>query len=239
MLSTPLLRSLVCAILVFSGSVVHALGVRPMVSELQPIGSNARTALTVYNDGDSVMTIEASPLSMALSLTGEETLTPADDDIIVFPPTAIIQPGQSQVLQVQYIGDPEISVSRVYRVQIEQLSVAMDKKTAAVQVNFKMNTILHVAPVASESSLVVNSITSGAESGVSLIEVANTGNRYAAMYSSSWVISSGDNTLQLDSAELETRLDGNLVLPNQTRVLQFKVPEGIDLQNASIEILSR
>src|SRR3546814_20986798 len=39
-------------------------------------------------------------------------------DLVVFPAQAVIQPGQSQVFRVQYVGDAELDKSRHYYVTV-------------------------------------------------------------------------------------------------------------------------
>jgi len=215
-----------------------AISVRPMISELEPIGHSTRGQLIVNNDSKSAVTLEATPWHSDMSTDGAETLTPADDDILLFPPTAIVPPGKSQVIQIQYVGDPELSVSKFYRVRVEQLPVKQANSSGGVGLAFRFDTILNVVPKQARAELSIKAIQPLDTPGMYKLEILNSGSRYATLHNSKWVIKSSNGEISLSSEQIKKSLIGNYVLPNSSRLVTFTLPEGLSLENSSLSVTS-
>jgi len=104
----------------------RAFSVQPLLMELAPLGGASRASMSVTNANARAVTIEALPMRLAHDGNGREVLTDAEDELLVFPPVAIVQPGSAQTLQVQYIGDPELAVSGTYRVLVQNVPVSLE-----------------------------------------------------------------------------------------------------------------
>jgi len=226
------------AILFFWMQQAFAVSVQPMVSELEPVGSSTRGQLTVKNDSAGTITLEASSWHSAMAKNGTESLSPADDDILLFPPTAVVGPGKTQVIQIQYIGDPELGISKFYRVRVEQLPVKLNSSSEGVAVAFQFDTILNVVPRQSKTQLSVKAIKPLDKPGVYEIEMQNSGTRYASLFESSWVIKSPGGNISLSARQIKESVSGNYVLPQSTRSIVFTPPDGVSLNNASLIISS-
>ena len=216
--------------------VVQAFNVSPMVSTMTSTGSGARISYLVDNsDGNYDIAIEAIPYVLQLTEEGEEQLLAADDDIIVFPPTATIPKGQTQVFQAQYIGEPDIDMSVTYRVFMEELPVAKTEGAQAVIVRASFGTLLSVVPDGSKAALEVTSIVS--DDYQWQLTVRNNGNRFARLSETSWSFNAGGQSHTLKGAKLASSLDENLVLPGTSRTVGFKAPEDMSFdENTSIVI---
>ncbi|MGB5865220.1 MAG: fimbria/pilus periplasmic chaperone, partial [Sulfitobacter sp.] len=83
----------------------HAQRVEPMRFELEPSGNGTQTTLQVTNTRSFPITIEAVPSVLTIDENGDETLTPADDDFLIFPPQVVIAAGKTQSIRVRYIGE--------------------------------------------------------------------------------------------------------------------------------------
>ena len=216
--------------------IVYAATVQPMRFELSPAGQNSRAKLKIFNDGARPITVEASPWISKVSPEGEETVSPADDDIIVFPPTAIVEPGKTQFFQVQYVGEPELSVSRFYRVRIEQLPVKLDRSEDGLSLAFRFNTMLNVVPPQSIASPKVSSITPADNGDSYTIEFINTGSRFVRLHETSWVVTTRGETTELSNARVRDLVPDVLVLPESSRIITVTPSSDLELNNASIFI---
>src|SRR3546814_3008249 len=67
-------------------------------------------------------------------------------DLVVFPAQAVIQPGQSQVFRVQYVGDAELDKSRHYYVTVAQLPVQFPQGETGIQVLYNIQVVASVQP---------------------------------------------------------------------------------------------
>lgn len=215
----------------------HAATVQPMRFELSPTGVNSRAKVQVTNDSTVPITVEATSWLSAVTPDGSETLSAADDDIIVFPPSAIVGPGKKQFFQVQYIGNPELSSSRLYRMRIEQLPVKQaDGKIALA---FQFNTMLNVVPAGATALPEVSSIERATTPGSYTIEFRNRGNRFVRLHDTTWTISTPDGNIEWSNAEVRGLIRDALVLPQSTRILSVTPPQDLELENASITIYTK
>jgi len=220
---------------------VHAMGVQPMVFELEPIGSKSRSVISITNDSNEPISVEAIPHRMSLDQSGHETREPADDDLLIFPPVAIIPAGETQAVQVQYVGDPEIAQSVSYRVSVMQVAVKLEGQSAqsgmAVTSNF--HTLLNVSPAGSSANLQVEAIDATDTAGKWRMTISNSGNRFARLSRTRWTLQSNGKTVDLAPNDVAQRAEGNLVLPESSLDILFNAPDGLDPTNTTIAIKTR
>lgn len=212
---------------------VLATSVQPMIFELQPSGKNARTQLIVSNNQSDSITIEVVTLKSSISPQGVETHTPADDDIFAFPPTAIVKPGQKQVIQVQYIGDPLIQASQLYRVRVSQLPVKLDNQSNSLNFLFNFDTAVNVVPPNSKPNIKVLSIASTPTDGVYAIQLANSGSKFISLHNSNWTVRTAAGSIKLNPSLMTELVDGNYLLPGATRTVNLSTPQGVSLAGIS------
>ncbi|MBX3561924.1 MAG: fimbria/pilus periplasmic chaperone [Sphingomonas sp.] len=122
-----------------------ATSVQPVVVDLQPAGRQMSQIVTVQNTFATPLPVElrvqrAGYSDEGVHGTGEET-----DDLLVFPPQALIEPGQSQSFRIQYVGDPDLRQSRHYFVTVAQLPVRMAEGESAVQVLYNFQVVVGVS----------------------------------------------------------------------------------------------
>lgn len=207
-----------------------------MTNSVEPIGRHARTTIVVENTTTVKKSIEVSAWIAHLAHGGEESLAAADDDILVFPPAATLAPGAIQKIQIQYVGDPEISASRLYRVKVEELSVKRNNGPISVDVNYVFNTMLHVVPEQSRPKVRVIGVKPASTANAYKVEIENYGSRYASMQESTWFLKSETGETTLDSRLLQQYLKGNLVLPNSKREFELQLPQDSNLGNANLTL---
>lgn len=213
--------------------------VQPMVYELTPSGSGASTSLRIENSKSTPMTLEFVASKIVLTEDGIETNISAEDDFLIFPPQALIKSGKTQVIRVKYIGDPLLETSQAYRISIKQLPVTLDRSSStgvAMLVNF--HTLANVIPKSSKADLAVTSIEPISDSKW-LVTVENTGNRFARLSKTEWLIRSTTDTkkeLKLSRTEVGEMTDLNLVLPNSKLRQLIPAIEGFDPSATAITI---
>lgn len=205
-------------------TVAWAMRVSPMVSELTTSGAGSAARIEVGNVGSAALPFETRITRMDIDANGNIVETAADEDFLVFPPQGLVPVSGRQVVRVQWIGEPNIDVSRAYYLWVKQLPVATDPTVTesggavAVQVLYTMKALIVVAPRGAEPKVDVVSIrpamvappapeidpslTGGepvaqppAEPGVEIV-VANSGKRYALMSGATWVIEGTDTSGQ-------------------------------------------
>lgn len=203
--------------------------VSPMVYDLEPTGQNSSKTLRVENQDEKPLPVELYAESRVILPDGKETRAPADDDFLIFPPQAIIEPGKSQAFRVQYIGSPDIKASKTYVVTVSQLPVDVSKiKGSGVQFVFKFGTSANVVPPGAQPVLKVLSASVADVKGQGhrvLISVENTGTSYARLNQGTWTIrNASGKTVTLAGDQLRSMLDMSMIQPGTRRDISFPVP---------------
>lgn len=143
---------------------VQAMRVTPMVVEITTQGAGSSARIEVENVNAAPLAYETRIFKIDYDENNQLVETPADEDFLVFPPQGTIPQGERQVIRVQWVGEPDIDVSRAYFVSIRQLPVEFeqgpeDEVNASVQVVYHMKTLLAVAPEGAKPDVEVVSVT--------------------------------------------------------------------------------
>lgn len=222
-------------------AIVHAYSVTPMRFELRPSGAEAQTTMTIDNTNAYAMTLEVLPYSIDLGEDGIEVLTPAADDFLIFPPQALIGPGKQQNVRVQYIGDPSIERSRIYRVRVEQIAIDMSgNQDAGVNMALNFSTLASVVPEGATPALSVTSVEAAGPDRARVV-IENGGDAYGRMLASEIVLAQDGREATLSGEQLLAMQGQNasgLYLPGRRRALTIVLPDGFAADRMQVSIAS-
>lgn len=229
-------RWLVFFLLSFTCVSAQAFKVEPMSAEMAPFGKRAQMSMRIENSSSDTLTVELYPLSMTMDEYGQETITAADEELLVIPVTAIIAPGRSQSVMVRYLGDPSITESKAYRVAIKQVAVERASQESG-QVNFllQFNTLINVRPQNTSPQLAIKSVKKS-DNNKWLLEILNTGDSYGRLTKTNWRVTDGTHSTYLKGTDIAKRIPGTLILPNSTRYLEMLPLDDFNVQSLSIQI---
>ena len=181
MVRNPILRKaavlawLAGALLGFGGA-AHAQSVQPVILDLQPAGRQATQTLTVSNTRTTAIPVELRVERLVFDANGTRGTGQDPGDLVVFPAQAVIQPGQSQVFRVQYVGDGALDKSRHYYVTVAQLPVQLPEGTTGIQVLYNIQVVASVQPRSGKPDLRVTETNIGRNTegrAVPVVTIAN------------------------------------------------------------------
>jgi fimbrial chaperone protein len=133
--------------------VVHAETVQPVVVDLSPAGSAMSQTITVENTFTQPLPVELRVEELTFDEAGLHGTGKDSGDLLIFPPQAIIQPGQTQSFRVQYIGDPALARSKHYYVTVAQLPVQLPQGQSAIQILYNFQVLVSVKPAGAKPEL--------------------------------------------------------------------------------------
>jgi fimbrial chaperone protein len=123
----------------------QSIGVEPLFLEVAPTESSA---LRVRNSSANTVTVEIEVAERMVDENGVQTRKPADDEFLLFPPQAVVEPSSLQVFRMQPIGaDP--TQSKSYFVTVRQVPVKLPDTEgggARLRVVFAFDSAVHVVP---------------------------------------------------------------------------------------------
>jgi fimbrial chaperone protein len=196
--------------------------VEPMAYDLAPLGEASQRTLRITNNREAPLTVEMRAFRLDLSDTGAETLIPADDVFLIFPPQAIIAAGATQAVRVRYLGEPDLAASQAYRVEVRQIPVDWTGSgDARLGVAVSFLTLAQIVPDGAEPGLRIERLEPRAEGGWRFVLV-NDGARYARLSEYQWRLSgpNGESRV-IEAAEAHGALGEphNLIAPGAVRVM--------------------
>ena len=240
------LRALVVSAFAFASlpAVAQALTVAPMQVEMVSSGSRSRATVTVVNNSDQPMPIEAVVQRMSLDESGKAQTVRSDEEFLIMPPQAMIPPGATQNFRIQWLGEPMLDTSQSFYVYFNQVPVKLPQGKAALQVVMSMGVMVNVAPPQGMSDLKV--VGTGVVNGKDgkrypVVTVQNPGRIHALLPQATLKLSSGGWSETLSAGQLSESLGSGLVQPGKRRrfVLPIALPQGVSSLQASLEMNAR
>jgi fimbrial chaperone protein len=123
-----------------------AMTVQPVVVNLQTAGRGMTQIITVENTFATPLPVELRVQELTLDGEGLKPSGKDPGDLLIFPPQALIQPGQTQSFRVQYVGDPALARSKHYYVTVAQLPVKLPEGQSAIQILYNFQVLVSIAP---------------------------------------------------------------------------------------------
>jgi fimbrial chaperone protein len=202
--------------------------VTPMLYDMEPIGRNAANVIRITNTQDQPITVEILAEQRLFDEVGKESRKPADDKFVLFPPQAIVQPGATQAVRVQYVGPQTLDKSETYTVTVKQVPVQLpnDGKTG-VQFVFNFSTVANIVPPGAKAQIAapVDTLPLSADSKTLRLTLRNTGTKYANLSRSSVELAGGAYRATVKDEEWRKALGTSWILPGGTRVIELPKPD--------------
>jgi fimbrial chaperone protein len=123
-----------------------AMTVQPVVVDLQTSGRDMSQVVTVQNTSPTALPVELRVDELSVDNNGVHSTGHDSGDLLVFPPQAIIQPGQAQAFRIQWVGDPALAKSRHFYVTVAQLPIQLPQGQSSIQILYNFQVLVSVAP---------------------------------------------------------------------------------------------
>ncbi len=234
----------VAALLAFLGlsGVIYAMTVQPVVIDLTTAGRGMSQILTVENTFDRPLPVETRIEGLNLTPDGVAATGSDPGDLAVFPPQAIIQPGQRQTFRVQYVGDPALAASKHYYVTVAQLPVQLAQGESNIQLLYNFQVLVSVSPDGAKPALQIGAAEVGTNADgkpVPVITVSNPAGAHGYLSRGRLRIVQFDAAgkelfrRQLSGPEVQQTVGYGLVGAGQTR--RITIPIELPQQGGRIE----
>lgn len=172
-------------------------------------------AVTVVNEGNEPVVMQADLFVWKQKAGGEDELTPTED-MILSPPILKLAPQTRQVVRLARLAPPSASEQMTYRMIVREIPEARPASNEAkVQVALAFSLPVFITPPGARR--VVQCRAERAAADTVRAVCGNSGNAYAQMK---------DFILTRSGEKLATREGGGYILPTITRAFDLKRPEG-------------
>lgn len=228
---------LLAVVLVFVAGTVPAFQVTPLNIELTAQGAGRIESITVENTNPDPIAVQIRTYTREVLPDGTERNEPLDGVFRIYPSQMILQPGQTQVVRVQYTGPETVAVEQAYRLEARQLPINIANRDedlgTGVRIVLRYWATLYVGPAGATPNLTYRLRNYDAAAGTGEIVVENRGTGHANLIGHTIVLSADGRTQRLPLRELPEEYSASLpagfarVIPVEG-VLQFE-PQEFDL----------
>lgn len=223
---------LAVCVIVGAAASAWAYEVQPMRVFLDLGAGQNSSVVTLRNIREDRLPVEIRAYKRTVAPDGTQTLDEADDDFIIFPPQVLVEPGESQAIRFQYVGNPDLEESAAYVIQIEEVAAVPEGFTGVVfAYNFGVAVYLR-APGAEEELGVTQA---SAEDGTLRFTVTNSGADYAFLMEKTLVIEADGARRTLSGAELADLVRNPIIPPNSERRFELEI-EDLDAQDVALSL---
>lgn len=202
------------------GWTVSAFEVSPMRVVMGAGGSQSQTMIRVANTTDAPLPIEVTIKRRIVTTDGEQSFEPEGRNFTIFPPQALIQPGQVQAFRIQYIGPPELANSESYIASVTQLPVQRAGEDGVIVV-YSFGVALYVVPSGATEDPVL--VEASSTPGKLSITLRNEGTKHAFLTNDRIEISSGQGFV-LEGDALSGAVGNPILPPGALRRFEFDLP---------------
>lgn len=219
-----------------------AMTVQPVVIDLQTAGRGMAQVITVENTFATQLPVELSIQELEVASDGVRQTGKDPGDLLVFPPQALIEPGQTQTFRVQYVGDPELAKSKHYYVTVAQLPIKLPEGQSAIQILYNFQVLVSVAPGGAKPRLSVASAEIGKNAAgkpIPIVTIANASAAHGYLSNGNLRIiekdAAGKEVFRrtLSGAEIQQTMGFGLIGGNQSR--RVTVPVELPQDGGSLE----
>ncbi|WP_423603658.1 fimbrial biogenesis chaperone [Sphingomonas sp. MS122] len=234
------LRGLVTALAAVAAvfaSPAWSMTVQPVVIDLSVSGRGMSQVITVENTFATPLPVELRVQELEFDENGVKATGKDSEDLLIFPPQALIQPGQTQTFRIQYVGDPDLKASKHYYVTVAQLPVKLPEGQSAIQILYNFQVLVSVTPAGAKPALAVRSAEVGKNAQGKPVPVLTLDNPSAAHgYLSSGRLriiqrdASGKEVFRktLSGPEVQQTIGFGLVGANQVRRMTLPIELPVD-----------
>ena len=217
---------LVLALLVF-GCAQFAIGGGAYAHEVQPlrnflnVGEGQRDGLiNIRNTRDNALPIEMAVFRRVVEEDGTQTMVPADDDFLIFPPQMIIPQGASQGVRFQYLGSPTLTQSVAYVIEAQEVPVVPAGFTGITTV-YNVGSAVYVQPARPRAELAISNVSRDGD--VVRFEVRNIGNDYSFLTLNAMELNFGGQRFTLEAETVNEIIANPIIPPNSLRRFEMDV----------------
>lgn len=218
--------------LVASSAPALALTVTPVHIEMTAAGNRNRAQVTVVNDSNVPLPVEATLMAALFDEDGRPMTSKPAEDFLIMPPQALIPPGATQNFRVQWLGNPLIEQSRSYLLYFSQLPIRQPRAPVAVQMVMSIGVLINVAPPRGSPALEL--VSSGFAKGdlgarQPAITVRNPTKVHAQLRRTSIRLTDGRWSAVIQPGLVEQKIGIGLVQPGRQRkfLLPIDVPANV------------
>lgn len=213
----------------------------PIEMEFEPSGRGATQIFRIENDKDEPIAVEVTVMARGQNPDGQDILSDAGDDWIVFPEQIILEPGQNQSVRVQWAGTATPPKELAYRLIAAQQPIDIGKappQGGQVRLLVQYVASVYVMPPGVKANLSVTGAQAakGPDGPALEVTVQNTGTTRQILRDPTLTVQAGGKSVALTGEVALNGLTGENVLAGSTRQFVLPWPAGLPVGPVTVSL---
>lgn len=158
---------------IFAAAHVFAFRFEPITQVFSPAGTNSVRTFRIVNTQNEPIATRITMARRVIDEFGDETMSDASGLFRVLPAQAIVQPGATQTVRVQWLGSSSVSSELSFRIVVEQLPVRFEQREGggAINIMFRYLGSVYVRPPDARPNVEIVDVNpvSGEDHGLELL----------------------------------------------------------------------
>jgi len=207
--------------LVFSAPVL-AFEVKPMRHSIVPAEGQSSGIIRVTNPRTAALPVELVVQKRVFDKDGNITLVDADEDFVIFPFQALIEPNKTQAFRFQYVGSPAISEAIAYTIDVREVPVDLPEGFSGFRFVYNFGVVVYVNVPDTKSNISIEAVERMDES--LKLRFRNNGASFGRLSNDRLILEQNGKLIVLDGEDLTSRINNVVIPPNgaATVVLQLR-----------------
>jgi fimbrial chaperone protein len=213
----------------------------PFRVKFNPSGAGASQLFTVENNTEQPATVQIRVTTREVDINGVEKNNDAEKDFIIYPAQLALRGHESRSVRIQWVGDPNLSTEKAYRIIAEQLPVDLSKdkrKRSAVRFLVDYRASAFVTPAGLAPNVTLSSYeatTIGKEKMLALV-FNNSGTQHALLRNLTLKLKNDKgNIVTLSSNDTLKNITGENILAGHSRRFLLPWPQALTGSPTTIE----
>lgn len=160
-------------------SISEAYSFQPIVVALDPAGEGARQQFLVENTESRRIALQIKIVRREAKASGGERTSPERENFIVTPPQMVLDPGQKQVIRLQWIGPSNLEKEQAYHLIVDPVEVRTEQnlEQSQVKVLFRYKASVYVRPEGVQPDLQVGNVARRSANEIA-VDLQNNGSQH-------------------------------------------------------------
>ena len=207
-----------------------------MRHSLFPAGGQNTSLLTVKNTRSKPLPVEIIVEKRIYGEDSVQTFVPADEDFVIFPFQALIEPGASQAFRFQYIGDPVLQEETAYSIHVREVPVDLEDGFTGLRYIYSFGVAVYIENRETESNLAIGPVSRDGDLLSFVVE--NSGKSFGRLANDQIIVTQGETNIVLEGEALMNAIDGVVVPPNNSLPVQMTLDD-LNLTGGDVNITLR
>ncbi len=208
--------------LITTAGVAFAYEVEPMRLILDLGQGRTSAVINIRNTRETELPVEIVMKRRIIHPDGSQEFVVDEDSFSIFPPLALVAPGEAQAVRISYIGDPTVQDSQAFIAEVQEVPVTRDGFTGVVFA-YNFGVAVYVRANEAQANVAVSN-AERTETGLNF-SLTNSGTDFAMLGELDLRIEADGQTVRIGADQVAEVIENPIIPPHSTRDFHLAITD--------------